>query len=89
MKTLIKTALIISILIGTNACYVQQPLAVTPSNNNKTYTIDYLFEHDGCKLYRFYDNGHYVYFSNCNNSVISAEKDSTQIKVTTTIGNKQ
>jgi hypothetical protein len=27
--------------------------AVVPSDNNITYKVDILFEHDGCKVYRF------------------------------------
>ncbi len=47
-------------------------------HNNKTYRVDYLFEHDGCKVYRFLDHGNYVYFTNCNGDVTSIESDSTR-----------
>ena len=30
------------------------------------YEIEFLFEKDGCKMYRFNDNGRFIYWSNCN-----------------------
>lgn len=33
--------------------------------NNSEIRLDLLFEHDGCKVYRFYDNGQAVYWSDC------------------------
>jgi hypothetical protein len=50
--------------------------------------VEYLFEHDGCKVYCFYDRGHYVYFTNCNNVVTSMECDSTDTHAVTTIEQK-
>jgi len=34
-------------------------------------TIEFLFEHNGCKMYRFYDSGKYVYWSDCQGKVQS------------------
>ena len=59
-------------------CYTQQPLTNGPSQNNDTYKVQYLFEHEGCKVYRFYDRGQYVYFTNCNGQAI-AQTDSTTV----------
>ena len=28
--------------------------------------IEFLFEKDGCKMYRFKDGGRYIYWSNCD-----------------------
>lgn len=36
----------------------------TEKTTNKAFKVDYLFEHDGVKVYRFYDNGHARYFTN-------------------------
>jgi hypothetical protein len=30
------------------------------------FTIELLFEKNGCKMYRFKDNGRYVYWSDCS-----------------------
>lgn len=39
-------------IIGFNSC-ASIPLKIGESENNSTYTVSYLFEHDGCKVYRF------------------------------------
>ena len=81
MKTLIKSSVLIIVFIIICSCAVQVPISTTPPNNNKSYQVEYLFEHDGCKVYRFRDDGHYVYFTNCKSDVTSIENDSTQIRV--------
>lgn len=58
------------------SCYTQQPLVVGASDNNDTYKVEYLFEHEGCKVYRFHDRGSYVYFSNCTGSITAITNDS-------------
>jgi hypothetical protein len=67
-----------------SACVTQrqQPLTTTPPENNTTYKVEYLFEHEGCKIYRFYDRGNYVYFTNCNGEAIN-QSDSTVIRNST------
>ena len=81
MKALIRNSFVLILFASLFSCITQIPLSVSPSENNKTYAVEYLFEHDGCKVYRFRDMGHYVYFTNCNNAVSSIENDSTEIKV--------
>ena len=49
-----------------------------PYINNSTYQVEYLFEHEGCKVYRFMDMGHYIYFTNCEGDVNSIESDSVR-----------
>lgn len=61
------------------SCATQIPLKEGKSENNKTYDVDYLFEHGGCKVYRFYDRGHYVYFTNCRGEAI-VKTDSTEVR---------
>lgn len=63
-------------LIG-SGCAVSVPVQTKKPDNNKTYQVDYLFEHAGCKVYRFYDIGNYVYFTNCNGETI-LKTDSTE-----------
>lgn len=48
--------------------------------NNQKYEVDFLFEHDGCKIYRFYDRGSSRYFVKCANG------DSKTISTHTTGG---
>lgn len=33
-------------------------------SGNSDFKIEFLFEHDGCKIYRFYD-GKYIYWTDC------------------------
>jgi hypothetical protein len=40
----------------------------TNSTNNPDIAVSLLFEHDGCKVYRFVDEGTYRYFTNCKGS---------------------
>ncbi len=67
------------------SCYSGRPLIEAPSQNNKTYEVSYLFEHDGCKVYRFYDRGNCVYFTNCKGNITAINTDSTKNTVQTVI----
>ncbi|MCU4155433.1 DUF4884 domain-containing protein [Carboxylicivirga sp. A043] len=79
MKKLIYTICLIIIACFVHACTVQQPISYAPAENNADYQISYLFEHDGCKVYRFYDDGRYVYFTTINSDVTVIPNDSTVI----------
>ena len=48
-----------------SGCLVQRSVSVDKAANNPDYTVSYLFEHDGCRVYRFYDtrSASYVYFT--------------------------
>jgi len=71
------------VLLTASGCTIekQMPLKTQEPGNNQTYKVDYLFEHDGCKVYRFYDRGNYVYFTNCKGEAI-VKTDSTEIRNT-------
>ena len=64
-----------------NSCYTGKPIQKGPAANNSTYEVEYLFEHDGCKVYRFYDQGNFVYFTNCEGTVSSFKNDTTKNSV--------
>lgn len=85
MKTLV--FLLSSFLLITcfSSCYSGRPVAKQKPGNNQTYNVDYLFEHDGCKVYRFYDMGNYVYFTNCSGDVTAISTDSVGTRVQTII----
>lgn len=74
---------IVYLLTNMSACYSGQPVAKQTPDNNQTYKVDYLFEHDGCKVYRFHDKGNWVYFTNCGQDVTAIKKDSTKVRVQT------
>jgi hypothetical protein len=42
----------------------------TTKTNNKDVEVSLLFEHDGIKVYRFYDNGSYVYYVDARGSTL-------------------
>jgi len=84
MKTLIKITLSASFII-LSSCYTGRPVAKQVPNNNTTYNVDYLFEHEGCKVYRFYDRGNYVYFTNCKGDVTAISNDSTATRIQTSV----
>jgi hypothetical protein len=76
--------LLILLMAFATSCLPQQPIVREKSHNNKDYIVDYLFEHDGCKVYRFLDRSVYVYFTNCRGEAM-AKTDSTEVKNTTII----
>lgn len=82
MKVIMKVFVFLFFFIGVTSCFSSRPLRVTQSENNATYNVSYLFEHDGCKVYRFYDNGNYVYFTTLGD-VTSIKADSTKERTTT------
>lgn len=43
----------------------EQPGVATNITNNPNFHVTELFQHDGCKVYRFSDGGNYRYFVNC------------------------
>lgn len=51
------------ILFGCHA----EPISNSQTNNPKI-KVELLFEHEGCKVYRFED-GYYRYFSDCRGSI--------------------
>ena len=88
MNSTIKTLLLILFVIVLNSCVSIQPVTRSAPDNNKAYQVDYLFEHEGCKVYRFNDRGNYVYFTNCTGDVTSIENDSTKAHVINKIRNQ-
>lgn len=40
----------------------------TNKTNNPDMHVTLLFEHDGCKIYRFTDAGEYIYYADCRGS---------------------
>ena len=41
----------------------------TNSTNNKNIKVDFLFENEGCKVYRFKDSGNIHYYTNCTSTI--------------------
>ena len=59
--------IIIAILLSVMFVSCTKPgHSVIPNDSNADFEIEYLFECDGVKMYRFYDNGRYRYFTTGN-----------------------
>ncbi|MCE4564041.1 DUF4884 domain-containing protein [Maribellus sp. CM-23] len=78
--TTVKQIFAVLLLAALTACS-GVPISIKSPENNSTYSVEYLFEHDGCKVYRFYDRGEYVYFTNCLGDVTSFSNDTTQTRI--------
>ena len=82
MKNLLLFAFVLSTFA---ACGVAKyPVKTDAAENNAAYTVDYLFEYEGVKIYRFYDRSNYVYFTKPSSTVTAITADSTK-HVTLTI----
>ena len=64
---------------------IEEPISSAKPENNKSYNVEYLFEHDGCKVYRFHDYGKYVYFTNCNGEAIVKRDSASEIRNVTAV----
>lgn len=54
-------------ILALGSCNNQKPAKETIVNGD--YKIEFLFEHDGCKMYRFYDGTRNVFWANCEGKV--------------------
>ncbi len=85
MKKILPAGIAIFTALMFTGCHVYQPLQTMPAQNNHTYNVDYLFEHDGVRVYKFYDGGRYVYFTSPGSVVTSVQSDSAKTVVPTLI----
>lgn len=65
MKTLIALFLIV-LMAG---CF--KDAQEKKSTSNSAFEVEFLFEIDGCKIYRFVDGGYTRYFTTCKNASTS------------------
>ncbi len=85
MKTLARISGFLLLALFTQSCGIYEPISTKAPENNGTYKVDYLFEHDGCKVYRFQDYGRWVYFTNCSGNVTAFQNDSTKIPIVNSV----
>jgi Domain of unknown function (DUF4884) len=77
---------IFTIIITFSSCITHyKAISEQKPTNNPTYEVAYLFEHEGCKVYRFLDGKQCVYFTNCNGEAMVF--DTTSVIKNTTIKN--
>lgn len=56
--------ILVAVIIACITGCAKEPISSTRTDN-VTITVDKLFTHEGCTVYRFHDNGRDHYYSNC------------------------
>lgn len=79
-KLTILTSLLIAVVAIAGGC-ANDPIERTQTNNAQI-PVDFLFEKDGCKVYRFNDAGRYIYYTSCKGN--TTEKHTRSNGKTTT-----
>jgi hypothetical protein len=69
-----KTILALVIIIGLSSCYKEPQSAEQIGNGFK---VEFLFEKDGIKVYRFYDGGEYHYFTSKGETMSTQQQGKT------------
>lgn len=64
-----RTILLVTAVIALAAC--EAPSVSKSPTNNAAVPVELLFEHEGCRVYRFQDAGRNHYFTNCTGSAVS------------------
>lgn len=70
-----KTALILLFFLALLSCVEDAQQQIQP--NNTGIKLELLFEHDGCKVYRFLDGTRYVYWSDCRGNMQTSHYQSS------------
>ena len=73
----ILAALVLLVVALVMAACEGEPL-ITAETGNPNFQVAFLFEHEGCKVYRFQDGGHPRYFVNCGNGRARTESNHSQ-----------
>ena len=68
MKRILLTAIVIATMTG---CF-NEPQSIELAGKDNKFEVEYLFEKDGIKMYRFMDGSHYHYFTS-NGQTISTQ----------------
>jgi len=76
-----KSILVIAMFLLLTACNKEAQQEVQSSNSE--IKLELLFEHDGCKVYRFVDGGRNVYWSDCRGNMSTSYYQSHGKSVTT------
>ena len=57
-----KIVVVLAAILILASC-AMKPIETRTTNNSNGGKVDVLFDFDGIRMYRFYDDGHYVYFA--------------------------
>lgn len=87
MKRFIQLLASACVILFLNSCIgTGIPIVKEKPYNNQTYKVEYLFEHDGYRVFRFYDKGNYVYFTTPAGMTTAIKNDSTRHRTTSFMG---
>ena len=82
MKRIILAFVTIAIVsVMATSCSIWRPIHKRAAHNNNPYNVSFLFEHEGCKVYRFTDDSKSVYFTNCSGNTSTPKSDSTDVQI--------
>lgn len=56
---------------------IHEPQSVEHTGKNDDFQVEYLFEKDGVKMYRFRDGGHYHYFTTVGETITEQQNGKT------------
>lgn len=78
MKHIVATLLFIGVLLG---CGCKKVSLGVERSSNPDINVELLLEHDGCKIYRFYDTN-FVYFTKCGetSNIVSCGKNCRRLQ---------
>ena len=62
---------IIAILALSSSCK-KDPISI---EHKGEFKLEFLFESDGCKMYRFIDGGRYIYWSSCSGNTYEEHQE--------------
>jgi hypothetical protein len=65
-----KTIIAFGIALLATAC-TNKPMSVSHEGIELDFEVELLFEKEGIKMYRFYDNGRYHYYTNSGETISS------------------
>jgi hypothetical protein len=67
------------LFVGLTMLYgcIHEPQSVEHTGKDDKFEIEYLFEKDGIKMYRFYDGGHYHYFTTGGQTITEQQSGKT------------
>lgn len=67
----------VTALVALAGCAPLRPIAVAPTDNSLV-PVEILFNHDGCTVYRFKDQGVHHYFARCDGPALEPETITTE-----------
>jgi hypothetical protein len=62
---------LLTVILCLSMAGCESPPIQTDKTNNQNFVVEFLFEHDGCRIYRFQDDGRNIYYAHCNQYVQS------------------